>query len=207
MLTPYSPCLKTSISQEFGCDNSNHPERRNFYNIFDNKHPGVDFDLPIGTEVLASFSGVVVRKETHSGMGKVIAVRNGNIVALYAHLKKFNVKFGEVVKTKHLIGYSGNTGSACLEPHLHFELRNISKNTLPEMVFKPIFNKQIKQHEDSFIYKVNNKNTKKSLFSLSKLFFGDGNCWRVIQIHNPCLAKYRATQLLLEGTELIIPNF
>jgi len=80
------PVKNTTISQPFGFDNSNHSERGNFYSVFDNKHPGVDFPVSKGTEVYAAFSGIVVRREFHKGMGNVIGVRNGNIVALYAHL-------------------------------------------------------------------------------------------------------------------------
>ena len=59
------PVKNTTISQPFGFDNSNHSERGNFYSVFDNKHPGVDFPVSKGTEVYAAFSGIVVRREFH----------------------------------------------------------------------------------------------------------------------------------------------
>jgi len=88
------PVIGTTISQPFGEDNSNHPIRDNYYTVFDNKHSGVDFPVPVGTDIFASFPGIVVRKEYHVGMGNVIGVRNGNIVAIYAHLSEFCVDLG-----------------------------------------------------------------------------------------------------------------
>jgi murein DD-endopeptidase MepM/ murein hydrolase activator NlpD len=92
--------VKYRISQEFGFDNTNHSRRHDFYNHFGKKYPGVDFDTPLGVEVKAAFSGQVMRREFHQGMGKVIGIRNGNIVALYAHLSDFNVKLGQWVETE-----------------------------------------------------------------------------------------------------------
>lgn len=88
------PTEETIIDQPFGLDNSKHPIRKDFYTIFDNKHSGVDFPVVIGSKVYCSYSGVVVRRELHKGMGNVIGIRNGNIVFLYAHLDKFKVKLG-----------------------------------------------------------------------------------------------------------------
>lgn len=157
------PVKNPTISQLFGFDNSNHPDRGNFYSLFDNNHPGVDFSVAKGTEVFAAFPGIVVRREFHKGMGNVIGVRNGNIVALYAHLSEFSVSLGEFIDVGYLIGLSGETGDACLTPHLHFELRDISKAGLKNMVFNPPFEKNCEDYRDTFEYVVNNKNTQKTL--------------------------------------------
>lgn len=66
------PTQNPHISQPFGA--IGHPTRGWAYEIFGGKHPGVDFDLPSGTEVFASFSGIVVRNEWHKSMGNVIAI-------------------------------------------------------------------------------------------------------------------------------------
>lgn len=198
------PVTDREISQPFGFDNTNNPKRRYFYTIFDNKHPGVDFPVPIGTEVFASFSGIVVRREFHKGMGNVVSVRNGNIVVLYAHLSKFNVNLGEIIDTGQLIGYSGDTGAACNEPHLHFELRDISKTSLKDMVFEPIFGQECDYHKDEFVYVVNNKNTQKTLGSIAELYFGNSNYWKVIADANDLVQDKDVH--LIDGLALRIPN-
>jgi murein DD-endopeptidase MepM/ murein hydrolase activator NlpD len=200
------PVKNPTISQSFGFDNSNHSERGNFYSLFDNKHPGVDFSVSKGTEVFAAFSGIVVRREFHKGMGNVIGVRNGNIVALYAHLSEFAVSLGEIIYAGHLIGLSGETGNACLSLHLHFELRDISKSGLKNMVFNPFFEKECENYRDSFEYVVNNKNTPKTLKTLSLLYFGSEQYSAVIKEKNG-MSTLDPDTPLLDGTAITIPNY
>ena len=134
------------ILADFGKDFTNDPVRGGYYKLFDNKHPGVDFKTPVGTKVRSAFSGKVVRSEFHEGMGDVVGVRNKNIVALYAHLQKSVVSKGQYLEVGELIGYSGDTGKAVgLVPHLHFELRDLSRHPLKIMVLKPRFGKIIKE--------------------------------------------------------------
>ncbi len=196
---------KYNIVQEFGYDNSNDKERSKFYKLFDNKHPGIDFSTPVGTDIYASFDGIVVRKEFHKGMGNVLGIRNGNIVALYAHLREFSVNLGDIVSSGQLLGLSGKTGAACITPHLHFELRDISRNSLKEMVFNPSFGKESKRHTETFFYKVNNKNTKKNLFYLSIMYFGTGNYWTKIAETNNL--KLKKDVELVQGSKITIPNY
>lgn len=199
------PVKDKTISQPFGRDASNDPIYKEFYATFDYKHCGVDFPLPIGTEVFASFTGVVVRCENHVGMGKVVGIRNGNIVALYAHLSKISVHLGDIVREGDLIGYSGCTGEACPTPHLHFELRDITKPTLKEMVFEPHFDIEVSQHVSTFKYVVNNTNTKKTLKSLSKLYFGNEDMWKVIKDANGF--GFDGDYVLEDSLAVIIPNY
>ncbi|MEK7595092.1 MAG: M23 family metallopeptidase [Patescibacteria group bacterium] len=196
-----------NVIQEFWFDNTNHPKRGSFYKLFDNLHPGVDFGLQIGAEVKASFEGVVVRLENHKGMGNVIGIRNGNIVALYAHLSKFKVSLGEKVASGHVIALSGNTGEATTEPHLHFELRDITKKVLKLMVFKPWFGIPIKNWSNTFSYFVKNENTPKTLKSLALRYFGSEKKWQLIGASNPLLSTVSQDKILEEGKEVVIPNF
>jgi len=206
MYTLKYPVDNPNISQAFGFDNTNHPLRKEFYKLFDNKHPGVDFSIPVGTKAFAAYPGIVVRRENHRGMGKIIATRNGNIVFLYAHISKFKVDFGEIVEQGDLIGLSGNTGVACNKPHLHFETRNIAKSSLNNAVFDPPFGKSIKQHRDTFSYKVNNKNTKKNWRSLSKLFFGTVDHWNTIRQANSHIER-ASDRTLPDSKKVFIPNY
>ncbi len=132
-------------------------ERKTAYEIFDNHHPVIDLGMPENNKIYCGFDGIVVRCEWHKGMGNVIGVRNGNIIALYAHLNKFLINLGDKTKTGQNIAISGNTGAATIPdlPHLHFELRDLTRNSLKEMVFKPEFNKPIKQFQETFTYLIN----------------------------------------------------
>ena len=199
------PVKKHTVSQDFGRDASNDPKYKDFYKLFDFKHCGVDFPVEVNSEVYASFSGIVVRKESHIGMGNVIGIRNGNIVALYAHMDKILVNIGNVVRKGNLLGYSGSTGDACPTPHLHFEVRDISKKILKEMVFNPVFNQKQPCYSDTFTYVVNNKNTKKTLEKLSLLYFGTTKLWKRIKLSNNF--DFRQNELLKDKLKVTIPNY
>jgi len=90
----------------------------------------VDFDVPIGTPVLAARRGVVVDMDqgyTEGGndprlkANHVLILQEDGTLAVYSHLSANSVKvaFGQKVETGTLIGYSGNTGYTT-GPHLHF---------------------------------------------------------------------------------------
>ncbi len=179
------------------------PETTWAYAEFGGQHSGVDFYMPAGNKIRCSFEGVVVRREFHKGMGNVVGVRNGNIVALYAHLSEFEINLGEIAGAGDLVGLSGNTGAATLAdvPHLHFELRDITKPSLKEMVFEPVFGKSIKQWRETFTYKINNQNTIKTWRFLALRYFGDEDRWIEVRGVNPKLKK------LKDGTGIIIPNY
>ncbi len=92
----------------------------------------VDFDVPIGTPVLAARSGVVVDIDQGYTAGgndpklkanHVLILHEDGTLGLYAHLRAEShaVTFGQMVKTGELIGYSGNTGYSS-GPHLHFSV-------------------------------------------------------------------------------------
>jgi len=172
------PLKNKEIDVPFGRDFHKAPGTGNFYTLFDNKHCGVDFNIDEGTEVFAAHPGIVVRREHHKGMGKVLGIRNGNIVTFYAHLNEFKIGLGDVVNTGSLIGLSGRTGNACPEPHLHFEVRDITEPTLKEMVLDPSFGRKLSSFKNTFTYIVDNTNTRKTFKSLAKRYFGDTNHWK-----------------------------
>lgn len=199
------PFKKHIINHPFGEDNTNDPIKKDFYKLFENRHPGVDFVVSVGTQVFASFPGIVARKEFHKGMGNVLGVRNGNIVVLYAHLSEFGVELSQIVKCGELIGLSGNSGDATTEPHLHLETRDITKPTLNDMVFDPPFGKKLKI-KSQITYKVNNSDTIKTLKFLSIRYFGSEKYWRKILKVNPKL-KAIPEKTLSDGTIILIPNY
>jgi murein DD-endopeptidase MepM/ murein hydrolase activator NlpD len=54
--------------------------------------------------------------------GNVVYIQHGHgYETRYAHLSKFAVQPGEVVKRGNIIGYVGSTGTS-VSPHLHYEV-------------------------------------------------------------------------------------
>lgn len=199
------PCSNHEISLEFGYDATLDPTYSTFYTLFDNKHPGVDFDLPEGSEIFASFEGIVVRSENHKGMGNTIGIRNGNILALYAHLSEIKVNLGQIINVGDLIALSGNTGAASTSPHLHFELRDLRYKVLKDMVFKPIFDQEIINFQPEFIYKVNNTNNSKNLEFISQMYFGSSLYINKIKQRNSL--NLSDLEIISQDFDLTIPNY
>lgn len=86
-------------------------------------HEGIDFVADTGTRVFASAGGIVTGASYHPQYGNLVEIDHGNdFSSRYAHLSKFLVRVGQVVKRGQIIGASGNTGRST-GPHLHFEVR------------------------------------------------------------------------------------
>lgn len=92
----------------------------------------IDFDMPVGTPVHASRSGIVARViEKHDkgcwedGCGKfanyIVVLHDDGTTGEYYHLQKNGalVDAGDTVSRGQRIGFSGNTGHTTM-PHLHF---------------------------------------------------------------------------------------
>ena len=89
-------------------------------------HNGVDFGIPIGTQVKSAGNGVVYGSGNTDtacygvSYGKWVLVKHDNgLATLYAHLSMIKVSTGDSVQSGDIIGYSGNTGYST-GPHLHF---------------------------------------------------------------------------------------
>jgi len=100
-------------------------------------HHGVEFNVPAGTEVLASASGTVIvagqdNEELLGAIkefyGNVIVIQHDSglgsqpVYTLYGHLSEIFVKVGEHVLAQDVIAFSGASGVAD-GAHLHFEVR------------------------------------------------------------------------------------
>jgi murein DD-endopeptidase MepM/ murein hydrolase activator NlpD len=94
-------------------------------------HHGLDFSLPVGSDVRVTGAGIVTMVQQQRGLGKVIKVDHGNsVVTVYAHLDDFEVKKGDAVQRGQVIGKSGNTGRSTA-PHLHYEIRIQGRSVNP----------------------------------------------------------------------------
>lgn len=86
-------------------------------------HEGTDYGAARGTPVRAVASGVVTSAGYSGGYGNLVEIRHdGGITTRYAHLSRVDVRAGERVSQKKVIGRVGSTGLAT-GPHLHFEFR------------------------------------------------------------------------------------
>ncbi|MBT8274469.1 MAG: peptidoglycan DD-metalloendopeptidase family protein [Bacteroidia bacterium] len=102
---------------------------------------GYDFDMPIGSEVVASRVGEVTEVRNSNPDGENLILGNENLVkilhldgttAAYSHLKQYSivVMVGQQVQQGDTLGLSGNSGYTDNFPHLHFHLSNCDEPTL-----------------------------------------------------------------------------
>ncbi len=85
-------------------------------------HKGVDWSTPVGTAVMASSAGTVVKAGWASGYGYVIYINHADgKQTRYGHLSRVLVSVGQYVSQGQKIALSGNTGVST-GPHLHFEI-------------------------------------------------------------------------------------
>ncbi len=86
-------------------------------------HPGIDFGAPVGTQIKALKSGIVIEAGyAKDGYGNTVVIdHGGNLISRYAHLSKIEVKVGQIVDINTEIGEVGVTGRTT-GPHLHLEI-------------------------------------------------------------------------------------
>jgi len=85
-------------------------------------HLAIDYAAPIGTPILATGDGTVIRASWNGGYGNFIAIRhNDTWDTHYAHLSKYAIKAGDKVSQGDVIGYVGSTGWST-GPHVHYEM-------------------------------------------------------------------------------------
>jgi murein DD-endopeptidase MepM/ murein hydrolase activator NlpD len=88
-------------------------------------HTGVDYAVPVGTDVLAVADGVITPATWGRSYGVQLVQKLDGGYFIYAHLSKTLVKPGDKVVEGQVIAKSGNTGNST-GPHLHAELRTKS---------------------------------------------------------------------------------
>lgn len=86
------------------------------------QHSGVDFDVPVGTPILAAGSGVVIEAGWDGQYGYAVVVQHHQGYSTrYAHASQLKVQRGERVQRGDVVALSGNSGRST-GPHLHFEV-------------------------------------------------------------------------------------
>ena len=86
-------------------------------------HNGIDFLAKTGCNCYAMHDGEVIwaGKDGDGGISvQLVSQKNGyGYITIYYHLKKVNVKVGDIVKRGDLIGWCDNTGKYTTGSHLH----------------------------------------------------------------------------------------
>lgn len=91
----------------------------------DRVHWGVDLEAYF-VPCMAMGDGVIVRASRFDpvGWGHYVTIQHkGGWQTIYAHLSEVHVQEGQFVPAGHVIGITGDSGSADGQPHLHLELR------------------------------------------------------------------------------------
>ena len=85
-------------------------------------HKGLDISNRIGTPIVATAQGTVLKAGHDGAYGLSVEINHGGgIVTKYAHMQRFVVQPGQYVKRGEVIGYIGMTGRTT-GPHLHYEV-------------------------------------------------------------------------------------
>jgi murein DD-endopeptidase MepM/ murein hydrolase activator NlpD len=115
---PYATGTAYTVTQSY-CSTGSHAGRFAY-----------DFDMPMGTEVLAARSGEVVElrehwsdRDTQGGHENVVILRHSDrTLSLYIHMRHEGVlpELGDYVPQGGLLGWSGSSGTGF--PHIHFQV-------------------------------------------------------------------------------------
>lgn len=108
-------------------------------------HKGTDYAAAVGTPIMATANGTIVKSSYNKGNGNYVKIKHNNTYSTqYLHMKRRKVRVGEFVKQGDVIGWVGMTGNTS-GPHVCYRFwkngRQVDpfKQKLPEA--KPISNK------------------------------------------------------------------
>lgn len=111
------PPVNARISSAFG--SRTHPvtgESGTFHN-------GVDYAVPVGTDVASPYDGEVIQRYVNDIGGLQLIVRHTNgYRSGFAHLSDTLVDAGDTVQKGQVIAHTGQTGRVT-GPHLHYTMR------------------------------------------------------------------------------------
>ena len=130
-------------------------------------HKGTDFVARVGTPILSTANGTVVKSSYSRANGNFVTIKHNNTYSTqYLHMRKRKVKAGQFVKQGDIIGWVGMTGYTS-GPHVCYRFWKNGKQVdpfkqkLPEA--KPI-SKKLKNnylvHMEPYKIKLDNINFK-----------------------------------------------
>ena len=94
-------------------------------------HRGTDYAGPIGTPILATADGTVIKSERRGGNGNYVKIRhNGTYSTQYLHMQKRIAKVGDFVRQGDVIGTIGMTGNTG-GPHVCYRFWKNGKQVDP----------------------------------------------------------------------------
>jgi len=124
-----TPINGARLSSKFGM-------RKHPIDGYNKMHRGTDFAAPMGTPIMASGDGIVLKAAWCGGGGNCVKIKhNSSYSTVYAHMSKFanGIRKGKRVRQGQIIGYVGSTGKST-GPHLHYEViyngKKINSQTL-----------------------------------------------------------------------------
>ncbi|WP_299703539.1 peptidoglycan DD-metalloendopeptidase family protein [uncultured Pontibacter sp.] len=123
------PVDRGFISQKFG--RHNHPVLKGV--VIENR--GIDIQTSQGEAARAIFEGKVLTVASVPGMNNIVMVQHGEYFVVYAKLRTVNVKEGQDVKQKDVIGtvYTDANGTT----ELQFQIWKNNNNLNPESWIRP----------------------------------------------------------------------
>ena len=114
--------MPTGMPVRVGYASSHYGNRADPFTGSPDFHPGVDFNGPHGSDILAVGGGVVSFAGRKPGYGNAVEVDHGNgYLTRYAHNDRNSVQVGDAVKAGDVIAKMGRTGRAT-GVHVHFEV-------------------------------------------------------------------------------------
>lgn len=131
------PVYGASLTQAF------RPKKRSPYR---RRHQGIDLAATKDTPIYAIDHGIVTYAgHGRTGYGRLVVVTHMNkqYKSYYAHLSRYKVERGDIIRKGDLIGLMGRSGRAT-GVHLHFEVRkqNLAINPLDVLPPMAVSNQQ-----------------------------------------------------------------
>ncbi|UCE22060.1 MAG: peptidoglycan DD-metalloendopeptidase family protein [Candidatus Aminicenantes bacterium] len=127
----YQMATSPSINPTAGWTTSSFGKRKDPFTGEEEFHYGIDIAASLGSPIYATADGYVHKIKEEKTGGKVIILNHGGgVTTVYCHMSKFNVKVGQKVKRRDVIGFVGQTGKA-IGPHVHYEVRKNGRAVNP----------------------------------------------------------------------------
>ncbi len=100
-------------------------------------HLGIDYSAERGVNIYASLKGTVREAGFREKYGNIVIIDHSDgFSTLYAQMESIDVKVGDVIPARQVVGTVGSSGMAT-GPHLHFEIMKDGKRVNPDDYLEP----------------------------------------------------------------------